>query len=105
MGRRLQPFDAIIFSEGELALVDRNNRTVRASSDPNERMRWMAELTFICQHRQYNPGWARHKYREKFGDWPPYGAVPPKEPSREVLSWVRSRNIAWAKAQQKATAT
>ena len=100
MGRRLQPFDAIIFSEGELALVDRNSRTVRASSDPHERMRWMAELTFICQHRQYNPGWARHKYREKFGDWPPYGAVPPKEPSREVLSWVRSRNIAWAKAQK-----
>jgi hypothetical protein len=96
--------DAIIFSEGELALVDRNSRTVRASSDPHERMRWMAELTYICQQRQYNPGWARHKYREKFGDWPPYGAVPPKEPSREVLSWVRSRQIAFAKAQQKATA-
>jgi DNA repair protein RadD len=30
--------------------------------------------------------------------------LPPMEPSREVLSWVRSRNIAWAKAQQKATA-
>jgi superfamily II DNA or RNA helicase len=93
--------DAIIFREGDLAVIDRNSRTVRASSDPNERMRWMAELMFICQQRQYNPGWSRHKYREKFGDWPPYGAVRPKEPSPEVLSWVRSRSIARAKAQEK----
>jgi DNA repair protein RadD len=96
--------DAIIFSEGDLALVDRNSRQPVQSSDPHERMRWMAELTFICQLRQYNLGWARHKYREKFGGWPPYGAVTPKEPSHEVLSWVRSRNIAYAKARQKASA-
>ena len=41
-------------------------------------------------------------YREKFGDWPQHGGVTPIKPSPEVLSWVRSRNIAWAKSNQRA---
>ena len=39
--------------------------------------------------------------REKFGDWP-QGGITPIKPSPEVLSWVRSRNIAWAKSSQRA---
>jgi DNA repair protein RadD len=94
--------DAVVFTDGDLGLVDRNRRAPSASSDPHERMRWHAELTYIANERGYKSGWAAHKYREKFGDWPATRTITPLEPSREVLSWVRSRNIAWAKAQQKA---
>jgi DNA repair protein RadD len=96
--------DAIIFREGELARVDRKSRTVRASSDPHERMRWHAELTYIANERGYKSGWVAHKFKEKFGDWPPVIAIRPIAPSPEVLSWVRSRNIAFAKAREKASA-
>ena len=94
--------DAIIFREGELARVDRNGPV--QSSDPNERMRWYAELSYIAQERGYKPGWVFHKYKEKFSTWPPSRFVTPRLASPEVLSWVRSRNIAWANAQLKSGA-
>ena len=56
-------------------------------------------LTHIAEERGYKPGWIAHKYKEKFGHWPTRRYVPAIEPSREVLSWVRSRNIAYAKAR------
>jgi DNA repair protein RadD len=91
--------DAIIFREGELARVDHKSRQPVQSFDPHERMRWHAMLTCIAIERGYKPGWAAHKYREKFGNWPPVRTITPQQPSAEVLSWVRSRNIAWAKAK------
>ena len=90
--------DAVIFREGELTRVDQSGRPVE-SSDPNERIRWYAELIWIEQERGYKPGWAWHKYRERFGA-SPYGYLQPRPASPEVLSWVRSRNIAWAKRQE-----
>jgi DNA repair protein RadD len=67
-------------------------------------MRWHSMLTHIAQQRGYKPGWAAYKFKEKFGSWPAAPALAPQEPSPEVLSWVRSRNIAYAKAKQKAGA-
>jgi hypothetical protein len=94
----------MVFADGDLALVLRRSRTAPAIADPAERMRWHAMLAHIANERGYKPGWAAYKYKEKFGHWPASRAVHPIEPSHEVLSWVRSRNIAWAKARQKASA-
>ena len=94
--------DAIIFRDGELARVDRNNRTAVPLSDPNERMRWHAMLTAVATMRNYKPGWAGHMYRTRFGTWPAVRTIRPMEPSQEVLSWVRSRAIAYAKARERA---
>jgi hypothetical protein len=58
-------------------------------------------LAHIAEERGYRLGWVAHKYREKFGMWPARRDVQPQSPSPEVLSWVRSHAIAWAKAQQK----
>ena len=99
-----RPPRAIVFGEGDLGLVDRTKRTVHAANDPHERMRWHAMLAHIEIERGYKRGFAACKYKEKFGHWPPSRVVEPIEPSREVLSWVRSRDIAWAKARQKARA-
>jgi hypothetical protein len=59
-------------------------------------------LTHIAEERGYKPGWIAHKFKEKFGHWPTRRYVPQIEPSPEVLSWVRSRNIAYAKARAAA---
>ena len=64
-------------------------------------MRWHAMLTYIAAERGYKPGWAAHMYRTKFGTWPPIRDIKPMQPSQEVRSWVRSRDIAYAKAIQK----
>jgi DNA repair protein RadD len=91
----------VSFLDGDLGLVDRKSRSARVISDPDERMRWLGMLTSIGAERGYKQGWAAYKYKEKFGTWPP-AKVAPIPPSPEVRSWVRSRDIAYAKARQKA---
>jgi DNA repair protein RadD len=97
-----RPPKAIIFAEGDLALVDRARRIAQAISDPNERMRWHGMLTHIAIERGYKGGWIARKFKEKFGTWPATRSAQPMLPTPEVLSWVRSRNIAYAKAKEAA---
>jgi hypothetical protein len=89
---------AVEVGEGELGLVDRSRRAKPNAYDPADRERWYGMLISVANERGYKPGWAKHKYREKFGTWPPWGSVPtPLPPTPEVRSWVRSRQIAYAK--------
>jgi len=48
------------------------------------------------------PGMAFYKYKEKFGVQPSMEKPEPMPPGPEVLSWIRSRNIAWAKSKRAA---
>src|SRR5271154_3740962 len=78
--------------------VDRSSRTVQESSDPHLRMRWHGQLTAIQQQRNRSPGWIYHSYIAKFREPPPVQRFQPIPPTPEVLAWVRSRDIAYAKA-------
>jgi superfamily II DNA or RNA helicase len=85
-------------AKGELGLLQRNGKVQPTVYDRETRMQWHAMLVHIAQQRGYKSGWAAHKHKEKFGEWPSGFTVPrPIEPTPEVLSWVRSRNIAFAK--------
>jgi DNA repair protein RadD len=89
----------VAFRDGDLARVDRGQRTAQTISDPAEHVRWHAMLTHIAGEHGYKSGWVSHKFREKFGMWPAVRHIRPIEPSPEVLSWVRSRIIAFAKTR------
>lgn len=67
---------------------------------PEDKRMFHAQLRHIAETRGYKPGWAANKFKEKFGEWPDDRDVPPVEPSGAVLSWVRSRAIAFAKAKR-----
>jgi DNA repair protein RadD len=100
-----RPPEAIPFRDGDLGRVDRNRH---AAVTEHDRARWHAMLIWIGRERGYEKwrGWAAHKFRDKFNSYPPWGSSPePIMPSPEVRAWVRSRNIAYAKAQQKARAS
>jgi DNA repair protein RadD len=94
-----RPAQYVPIADGELTRVTNNAKPGASSYDPAERARWHGMLTRIGTARGYKmPGWASVQYKEKFGAWPPYGQAPePLEPTAEVLSWVRSRQIAYAK--------
>ncbi|MFZ2079357.1 MAG: DEAD/DEAH box helicase [Xanthobacteraceae bacterium] len=94
--------DAVEFRDGDLALVGRKSRRAEMFSDPAERLRWYSMLAHIAEERGYKPGWASHKYKERFHTWPLQRHPSLMEPTPEVLSWVRSRNIAWAKRKAAA---
>jgi superfamily II DNA or RNA helicase len=62
-----------------------------------DKQAFYSQLLFVAGERGYKPGWAANKYREKFGTWPRNLAEEPIPPSADLLNWVRSRNIAFAK--------
>jgi hypothetical protein len=93
------PPRAIEIGDGDLGLVD-GGRARATVYDPAQRMEWLAMLTAIRNERGYKPTWPAVNYKEKFGQWPPWGTVvEPKDPTPEVRSWVRSRMIAYAKGR------
>lgn len=63
-----------------------------------EKQRWYSGLLFICNERGYKPGWAANKYKDKFGVWPRgLNEESSKPPALDVIKWVKSEQIRWAK--------
>lgn len=63
---------------------------------------WHGMLARIGTERGYKPNYASCAFKDKFGNWPP--RLYPKliKPNSEVLAWVRSRLIAYAKRRRAA---
>jgi hypothetical protein len=51
--------------------------------------------------RGYKEGWAAHKYKEKYGTFPKGLHTNPQATSSKTANWIKSKNIAWAKAKAK----
>ena len=56
-----------------------------------------AQLLGYAESKGQNLGSAYHRYKEKFGVYPSMAKPEPQAPSLEVIQFVRSRNIAYAK--------
>lgn len=99
-GKERRPFSGVEEADGQLVeITGRKSKAVPMAV----KMDWFAMLRWVAFDRGYKPGWAAQQYRKRFGAWPPNGAEPlPKAPSLEVTSWVRSRQIAYAKARAAA---
>ena len=78
--------------EGVLKEV-RGKKTAVTLEDKKE---FFAGLRFIAESKGWNPGWASHKFKDKFGDWPDTAtkATPASKPSAKVQGWLTSRKIA-----------
>jgi superfamily II DNA or RNA helicase len=64
-----------------------------------EKARFYAELLGYAERKGFKSGWAFHKFIERFKHQPagyPHVAM---EPSVATLNWIKSRQIAWAKAK------
>lgn len=88
-------------ADGELARLDRDGRQ---TANVGDRLRWYCALKYIAREKGYADGWISHKFKEKFGDWPNDGwrKAPPSVPEPHVRSWVKSRQIAFAKRMDRA---
>jgi DNA repair protein RadD len=92
---------AVEIADGELGLVDRNRVVKLPSRSASDQLQFYRQLLFIALERSYQRGWAAHKFKEKFGAWPTVRTADPMPPDYAVRSWVRSRQIAYAKALAK----
>lgn len=69
-----------------------------------EKKVFLAELKGYAADKGYKPGWAGMKFKDKFGEFPEssINRVSPADVlSPGTVLWIRSRNIAWAKARAK----
>jgi DNA repair protein RadD len=99
-----RPGQYLHIRDGELALFE-NGKVKPPIHDRTTRENWHGMLASIAKERGYKAGWAAHKYKEKFGAFPAWGITPELiTPTPEVTSWVRSRQIAYAKALERGTA-
>jgi hypothetical protein len=96
-----RPPEYLDVRRGDLVHLKRNGALRPQDYTPEQRTTFQGMLAHIAQERGYRRGWVSHKYTEKFGHWPPTNDVRPIPPSPEVLSWERSRRIAYAKAMEK----
>jgi DNA repair protein RadD len=95
-----RPAEFVVPADGELGLVI-GGKAQAPVYDENTRVEFFQQLRAVQQMRRYKHGWAAHKFKDKFGHFPPwaYNDLPPLAPTDATLSWVRSRNIAFAKAR------
>jgi DNA repair protein RadD len=90
-----------VHRDGELVELAARGAIIAPSAE--DRSSFYRELRAVAQLRGYRDGWVGHKYKEKFGAFPPwdYRSLPPKAPSDATFRWVKSRTIAWAKSQPR----
>ena len=91
------------FADGELGLVVGGKAQPQQYSE-DDRVIFFRQLRSVQQTRGYKPGWAAHKFKDKFGHFPPwdYNDLPPASPTDATLRWIRSRDIAFAKSRRVA---
>jgi DNA repair protein RadD len=97
------PVCTIVPAEGDLHELTRDRKLIfDPSTILDVQRRFYGELCGIADERGYKPGWAAHKFKEKFGDWPRgMDGVESRMPSAQTRRWVKSRMIAWAKGRER----
>ena len=81
--------------EGDL--VEMVRAQTPASANAQDKQRYFSMLLQIAEDRGYRPGWAAASFKDKFGHWPDGLPRFPIEPEADVLAWVRSKLIRYAK--------
>jgi DNA repair protein RadD len=91
------------FAEGDLAWIERDRSQKADGWSVDGQSSFYRQLMWIARQRQHRPGWAAHKFKDKFGRFPPWNwnNAEPIPATDVVVAWVRSRNIAFAKSMQR----
>ena len=97
-------FSGVVEIDGELIEIA-PGRLLRVQNPTKiwqreERLVFYRELLGYAKDHGYKNGWAKHKYKEKFWEFPPpefRSVTPAKIQSPGTVQWIKSRNIAFAK--------
>lgn len=88
-------------TQEELQKLEKSEAKMVSKED---KIAFYAQLKYYAHQKNYQPHWADHKYREKFGSWYGFGdkhklKMQPVTP--EVANWIKSKQIAWAHRKGK----
>ncbi len=91
-------YNEVVSQPGQLEELEQGKNI----ADRELKQLWYGQLLTVARDRGYKEGWVAHKYREKFTVWPK-GLKDEQHPvSPEVARWLKSRQIAAAKARKAA---
>jgi superfamily II DNA or RNA helicase len=92
----------VIMKEGYLTELSLDGSQKAGPSISHDlRQEWYSGLLYIAMEKNYSQGWAAHNFKTKFSVWPNDYRKIARPPSNAMRSWVRSRQIAYAKAKEK----
>lgn len=97
--------EALPVYEAELSEIEREKAKRNKDTDYLVKAQFYAQLVWYERDKGYKKGFAAHKYREAMGVWPNdkrLKEVEPFPPTLEVRNWIKSRQIAYAKARTAA---
>lgn len=84
-------------ADGELVKLERKKKKEMTTEQKAD---FYAELKTYAAEKGYKSGWAANKFKERTGVWPNhYKDVPAKYCSVNTRDWIKSRQIAFAKAK------
>lgn len=84
--------------DGELR---RLGRKAKKPATPDRKQHVYSQLLQVARNKGYSTGWVSHKYRAMFDVWPRNMRDVTAAPTAELLSWLKSQQIAFAKAREK----
>lgn len=93
---------SVVEVAGEMREIGARQKAEKYS--PEYKRDFYAQLLGYALARGNNPGSAYYRYKAKFGVGPSMAKPEPKTPGLEVIQWVRSQNIAFAKSREKVAA-
>jgi DNA repair protein RadD len=100
-GMARRAMSEVVHRDGELIEFGSGKDGTSVVPSFGEMVRFYAELRGHAAVKGYRPGWAKHKFREKFKMWPDgYELAPPQPPSLKTWNWIKSRQIAYAKGRR-----
>lgn len=88
-------------AQSEVEHVDGELIEVTKGASKAEKQRWYSMLMSHARSRGYSDGWIANQYRKKFAVWPRQLEAVCVTPDAEVAGYIKSRQIAYAKAMEK----
>jgi DNA repair protein RadD len=79
-------------------LIEFSRNAVRAEPSEEEKRIFYAELRWIANDSGYKPGWAAHRYNDRFGSRPPWewNQDPTARPTATTRALIRAQQTAYA---------
>lgn len=84
---------------GSLSLVGGDTAGPKKGVSQHEKDQFYRELLFVAEQRGRSQGWASHTYKDRYKEWPSRSAMMASPPSEATLSYVRAKDIRWAKGK------
>lgn len=90
--------------DGELEQITSGETPAMKALNSFGRASIYGQLCYVARQREKGEGWIKANYKEIFGQWPNRQEYQLIEPTPELLSWLRHKQIQWAKGHGRRAA-